>query len=476
MTLGAPEPGRWQPTPQRLAEVKAALERTLSPSQVKGDEDVLQAYGRDESDTGDFPPHLVAFPADAAQVSAVFQLCQSLGVPFTPVGARSGKSGGSLPLHGGVSVSLERLNRILRISQEDLVAVVEPGVITGDLMKAVEAKGLFYPPDPNSWEFCTVGGNVAENAGGPRALKYGVTRDYVIGLEWVLPDGERMRVGRQTIKGVAGYDLVGLFVGSEGTLGVATEVTLQLIPLPKWVKTALIAFPSVVDAARAVSAVLAAGILPRTLELLDDVSLKAVSGRGVQFPAGAGACVLAEVDGNNEDGLYAELAALSELCTGHGAQETLIAQTEEQRERLWSARRVLSTALRALKPFKISEDIAVPRSRIPETIQRLKALGQELGLTVATYGHAGDGNLHANILYDSPADRPRVDEAVERMLRLTVEVGGTITGEHGVGYAKREFLGLEQSEQLISLQRRLKGFFDPSGLLNPAKIFPISGR
>ncbi len=476
MTFGAPEPGRWQPTEAQLAQLRQALEQALGPSHVKQAPELLEAYGRDESDTGEFPPHLVAFPADAEQVSAVFRLCQGLRVPFTPVAARSGKSGGSLPLHGGVSVSLERLNRILRISSEDLVAVVEPGVITGDLMKAVEAKGLFYPPDPNSWEFCTIGGNIAENAGGPRALKYGVTRDYVIGLEWVLPDGERMRVGRQTIKGVAGYDLVGLFVGSEGTLGVATEITLQLIPLPKQVKTALIAFPTVLHAARAVSAVLAAGILPRTLELLDDVSLRAVSNRGVQFPPGAGSCVLAEVDGNGEEGLWAELSQLSEICTAHGAQETLLAQTEEQRERLWSARRVLSTALRALKPYKISEDIAVPRSRIPDTIEALKAMGQELGLTVATYGHAGDGNLHANILFDSPQERPKVDEAVERMLKITVAAGGTITGEHGVGYAKREFLSLEQPEPVIALQRRLKAFFDPSGLLNPGKIFPISRR
>ncbi|MGQ0505360.1 MAG: FAD-binding oxidoreductase [Myxococcaceae bacterium] len=467
---------RWSPTPAVLQDFKHALAQVLSPGQVKTEEDTLVAYGRDESDTGEFPPHVVVFPENTAQVSAVFKLCRERGVPYTPCAARSGKSGGSLPLAGGVSVSLERMNRIVSISQEDLTVVTQPGVITGDLMKAVEVKGLFYPPDPNSWEFCSIGGNIAENAGGPRALKYGVTRDYVIGLEWVMPDGEVLRVGRKTIKGVAGYDLVGLFVGSEGTLGVATEITLQVIPLPKFVKTALIAFPTVLSAAKAVSAVLAAGMIPRTLELLDDVSLSAVSNRGVQFPAGAASCVLAEVDGNNEDGLFAELAAVGEICQAHGAQEALVAQSEEQREKLWSARRVLSTALRALKPHKISEDIAVPRSKIPETISRLKAMGQEMGLTVATYGHAGDGNLHANILFDSPADRPKVDEAVERMLRITVELGGTITGEHGVGYAKREFLQLEQSPGVISLQERLKVLFDPAGLLNPGKIFPTHKR
>jgi glycolate oxidase len=455
-----------------LTTVHRALLEALGPGQVHTDADKLAAYARDESDTGVFPPDVVVFAESAADVSTVFRLCQTHKVPVTPCGARTGKSGGSLPLYGGVALSLERMNRILDVSTEDMIAVLQPGVITGDLMKAVEEKGLFYPPDPNSWEFCSMGGNVAENAGGPRALKYGVTRDYVIGLEWVLPSGEVMRVGRKTIKGVAGYDLVGLFVGSEGTLGVATEITVQLIPLPKKVQTALILFPSVLHAARAVSAVLAAGLLPRTLELLDDVSIRAVDGRGFRFPAGSGAAILAEVDGNNEESLLLELAGLGEICTQEGALETMLAQSEEQRQNLWAARRVLSTALRALKPHKISEDIAVPRSQIPVIIEKLKDLGEELGLTVATYGHAGDGNLHANILFDSPADRPRVDRAVERMLEMTVELGGTITGEHGVGYAKREYLSLEQAPALIELQRQLKRLFDPAEVLNPGKLFP----
>lgn len=473
--MSAPAP--WpRVAPEQVARVREALAALLAPEQLRADDAALAAYARDESDSGVHAPDLVVFPADARQVSEVFKACVVHGVPFTPCGARSGKSGGSLPLHGGVAVSLERMNRILSISPEDLSAVVQPGVITGDLMKAVEAVGLFYPPDPNSWELCTLGGNVAENAGGPRALKYGVTRDYVIGLEWVLPDGEVVRVGRRTIKGVAGYDLVGLFVGSEGTLGVATEITVQLIPLPREVLTALVVFPSVLHAARAVSAVLAAGILPRCLELIDDVALRAVNGRGFQFPPGAGSAVIVEVDGNGREGLLAELSQLGDICAGQGATETLVAQDASQREKLWAARRVISPALRALKPHKISEDIVVPRSKIPEVIERLKAMGAELGLTVATYGHAGDGNLHANILYEGAHQRPLVDEALRRMLVMTVELGGTITGEHGVGHAKREYLSLEQSPALIDLQRRLKAFFDPSGLLNPSKIFPAPKR
>lgn len=462
--------------PERLERAWTALLEVLSPGQVRRDEDTRTQYARDESDSGVYPPDIIVFPESTAQVSAVFKTCQSLGVPFTPCGARSGKSGGSLALRGGVAVSLERMNRIRSVSVEDLTAVVEPGVITGDLMKAVEEKGLFYPPDPNSWAMCTMGGNIAENAGGPRALKYGVTRDYVIGLEWVLPDGEVLRVGRRTIKGVAGYDLVGLFVGSEGTLGVATEITVQLIPKPRHVMTALVIFDSVLTAARAVTAVLAAGILPRTLELIDDVALRAVDGRGFNFPPGAGSAVILEVDGNVEDGLLAELAQAGEICERLGATQTLVAQNEEQREKLWAARRGVSTALRALKPHKISEDIVVPRSRVPEIIEKLKAMGAELGLMVATYGHAGDGNLHANILYEGPHQRPLVETAIRRMLEMTVQLGGTITGEHGVGHAKRDYLALEQAPGVLQLQRRLKAFFDPSGLLNPEKMFPDPER
>ncbi len=457
-----------------LAAVQAELMAALKPGQVTADPDQRKVYGHDESDMGDFAPELVVFAESTADVQRVFRTAFAQGVAVTPVAARSGKSGGSLALHGGISLSLERMNRILALSPEDLTIVAQPGVITGDLMKAADAAGLFYPPDPNSWEMCSIGGNVAENAGGPRALKYGVTRDYVLGMEWVLPTGEPLRVGKRTIKGVAGYDLCGLFVGSEGTLGVATEVTLQLIPRPRRVMTALVIFEDVLKAARAVSAVLASGVLPRCLELLDDVSIKAIGAR-FPFPSNAGAAVIVEVDGHHEDGLLAELAQVSEIATAHGALETLMAQDDAQREKLWAARRVVSTSLRAMKPFKISEDIAVPRSKIPEAIARFKALGVRLGLTVATYGHAGDGNLHANILYDGPHDRPKVDEALAEMMRVTVALGGTITGEHGVGYAKRAFLALEQSPALIDFQQRLKAFIDPLGLLNPGKIFEPKG-
>ncbi len=452
-------------------EFLSALEAALGGKKLLRDPERMQDYAKDESDTGLFPPDVVCFAESAEDVQAVFRLCREHRVPVTPCAARTGKSGGSVCVQGGVALSTERMNRILEVSVEDLVVVCQPGVITEALMKEVEAKGLFFPPDPNSLDMCTIGGNVAENAGGPRALKYGVTRDYVLGLEVVLPTGEKLKLGRRTIKGVAGYDLTALMVGSEGTLGVVTEVTLQLIPLPREVCTALVTFETLVGAARAVSAVLAAGILPRTLELMDEKSIQAVDGKGFRFPEGTRAAVILEVDGNAAEPLFEELGRAAEICEGFGVKETLVAQNEAQRRDLWSARRQVSTALRTIKPHKVSEDIAVPRSKIPEMIERVHALGREYEVLVATYGHAGDGNLHANFLYETADEKHRVEQAVGRMIRECVAMGGTITGEHGVGLAKREFLPLEQGPELLGLQRRLKQVFDPDGILNPGKIF-----
>ncbi len=452
------------------------LRARLAPEKiVAGDAERVEAYGRDESDLGTFPPDAVVLVEGAEDVRAVFEVASRHRVPVVPVAARTGKSGGSLAVHGGIAVSTERMNRILEVSVEDLVARVEPGVVTGVLQAEVERHGLFYPPDPNSLDTCTIGGNVAENAGGPRALKYGVTREYVLGLTAVVPTGQVLKTGKRSIKGVAGYDLTALLVGSEGTLGIVTEVTLALLPRPRHVATALVAFASVDAAARAVSRVLAQGVLPRCLELFDDVSLAAVAKTSpYRFPAGAGAALLVETDGNDEDEVFGEIVRVAELVQGDAEGEVVVAQNESQRREIWETRKYLSVNLKALHPRKLSEDIAVPRSRIPGMIARAKALGVGAGLAVATYGHAGDGNLHCNVLFDEPGELPRAQAVVADLLRAAVDLGGTITGEHGVGLAKRDFLEYEQGSDVVALERRLKSVFDPLGILNPGKMFPES--
>jgi glycolate oxidase len=456
-----------------IAAAVAELEAAFPRDRLTRDRDRLEAYGRDESDLGTFPPDVAVVVETAEEIRTIFAIASRHRVPVIPVAARSGKSGGVLALSGGIAVSLERLNRILEISPEDLVARVQPGVITGQLQAEVEKHGLFYPPDPNSLEMCTLGGNVAENAGGPRALKYGVTREYVLGLTAVLPTGEIVRLGKRSIKGVAGYDLTALLVGSEGTLGVVTEITLKLLPRPRHVATALVVFATVDDAARAVTKVLTAGILPRCLELLDDVSLAAAAKTSpYRFPDGAGAALLVETDGNDEEGVFGEIVRLAEVVQEDAQGDVIVAQNEAQRRDIWETRRYLSVNLKSLHPLKLSEDIAVPRSKIPEMVARAKAIGVRLGLTVATYGHAGDGNLHCNVLFDRAEERPKVDEAVAEILRGAVDLGGTITGEHGVGLSKRDFLEYEQGAEVVALERRLKAVFDPLGILNPGKIFP----
>ncbi|WP_242395000.1 FAD-binding oxidoreductase [Anaeromyxobacter oryzisoli] len=458
-------------TPMQAAQ--AELEAAFPRERLVLDREKLEAYGRDESELGTFPPNVAVAVESAEEVRTIFAVASRHRVPVVPVAARSGKSGGVLALQGGIAISLERMNRVLEISPDDLIARVQPGVNTGLLQAEVEKHGLFYPPDPNSLELCSIGGNVAENAGGPRALKYGVTREYVLGLTAVLPTGEIVRLGKRSIKGVAGYDLTALLVGSEGTLGIVTEITLKLLPRPRHVATGLVVFPSVAAAARAVTKVLTAGILPRCLELLDDVALAAAARTSAyRFPADAGAALLVETDGNDADAVFGELVRLAEVVQSDAQGDVIVAQNEAQRRDIWETRRYLSVNLKTLHPLKLSEDVAVPRSRIPEMVERAKAVGARLGLAVATYGHAGDGNLHCNVLFDRAEERPKVDEAVAEILRAAVDLGGTITGEHGVGLAKRDFLAYEQGEAVVALERRLKAVFDPLGLLNPGKIFP----
>jgi glycolate oxidase len=452
-----------------------ALARIVGRQHVLSEPAAVAPYGHDESGLDDYLPEVVALPGTTEEVAAILRLCSERRVPVTPCAGRSGKSGGSLPIEGGLSLSLSRMNRIIAVHKEDLIGVCQPGVVTADYMRAVEAEGLFYPPDPSSLAWGTLGGNVAENAGGPRALKYGVTREYILGLEVVLASGEVLRCGKRTIKGVAGLDLVGLLVGSEGTLAVITEITTKLLPLPKAVETALCLFEDDVAASRAVSAVLAAGILPRAMEFLDGAAVAAsrVAKAPYRFPKGCGAALLCEVDGNVQQACAEELGRLGEICLAEGARDILYAANDAQRRDLWETRRGVSINLKALHPHKLSEDVVVPRTKIPEMVAKVTEVGRKLGLDVACYGHAGDGNLHANVMFDDESQRPIVEQAVAEMLEVAVALGGTITGEHGVGLAKREFLSLEQSSAVIALQRQLKAVFDPLGILNPGKIYPL---
>jgi glycolate oxidase len=432
----------------------------------------IEPYARDESGCGEYPPQAAVQARVAADVQKVLAYSRAHRVPVVPRGAGSGKSGGALAERGGIVLSLEKLDRIVEVSRADMVCVVEPGVILEKLQAAVEAEGLFYPPDPNSQAMCSIGGNLAHNAGGPRALKYGVTRDYVLGVQAVLPTGELIKTGHRSWKGVAGYDLTQLLVGSEGTLAVIVQATLKLIPLPRAVATMLAFFPDEDKAALAVQKIFGAGLLPRACELLDGETMRAVSPRApFKFPEKVGGALIVEHDGHG-DSAFEELARAGELCSEAGAQEVVAAMDEAQRRRIWETRRMISVALTSLKPHKISEDVAVPRGRLVDLIREVRRIGDRYGLLTACYGHAGDGNLHVNLLFGSTEERQKGHAAVEDVLQAAIDLGGTITGEHGVGLAKRAFLAREQSRELIELQRRVKRAFDPDDLLNPGKIFP----
>ncbi len=412
-----------------------------------------------------------------AEVELTLRLAREHRVPVTPRGSGTGLTGGCLPVRGGIVLSTERMQKIREIDRDDLVAVVEPGVITGALQEAVEAEGLFYPPDPASLASCTMGGNVAENAGGPRAFKYGVTREYVIALEAVLVGGETIRPGRRTAKGVTGYDVVGALVGSEGTFAVATEITVKLLPKPPAVATLLAVFADAVTAGRAVSEVIHRGHRPRALELLDRATIEHLRGRTpYRLPDGAGAVVICELDGDPE-GLDAALARAGDACEAAGAIAIEIAGDERRRRELWETRRRANPTLKELHRRKIPEDIVVPRGAIPEMLRRVDAIAAESEVPCATYGHAGDGNLHVNLLVDEepgrdPSLERRIERALDGIMRATLDLRGTLAGEHGVGLMKRKYMAWEQAPPLIELQRRMKRLFDPDDLLNPGKVLP----
>jgi glycolate oxidase len=405
------------------------LKSLVGPANFSTSPEELVVYSYDATQR-DSLPWVVVRPCSSREISEILRLANRERFPVVPRGAGTGMSGGAVPVQGGVVLSLERMNHILEIDEQDFIAIVEPGVITGDLQREVESRGLFYPPDPASRKFCTLGGNVAECAGGLRAVKYGVTKDYVLGLEVVLPTGEIINTGARTVKSVAGYDLTKLIVGSEGTLGVVTRITMRLLPLPETVKTLAAFFSEIPAAAKAASAIIASGVVPRALEFVDQAALRAVEGYLKEdISHGAAAMLLVEVDGPAES-TGRDADRIAEIMVQGGATRVDRAGSDSERERLWKARRSISPALYAIKPKKLNEDIVVPRSRIADSLQEIAGIAARHGLLIVNFGHAGDGNIHTNIMFDE-ADRPKAETAVKEIFAAVLRLGGSITKQNG---------------------------------------------
>jgi glycolate oxidase len=420
-------------------------------------------------------PDVVVLPESTEEVAAVVRIAAERRVPVVPRGMASGLAAASVPFGGGIALSLTRMNRILEMDEENRTVRVEAGVVTADLQAVVEQRGLFYPPDPSSNRHSTIGGNIACNAGGPRCLKYGVTGDYVMGLTVVLPDGRVLETGGKAIKNVVGYDLTSLFVGSEGTLGVITEALLRLTTRPQFVRTALAEFPALDDASRTVNAILAAGIVPATLELMDETAIACIEeAMHLGLPLDVEAMLIIEADGSDEEAVVREIEAMAHICRENGARQVNVAQDEAERSSLWRARRSVSPSLARKAPNKLGEDITVPRSAIPEAIRRIKGLSQEYGLPIVVFGHAGDGNLHPNVLFDKrdPEQWAKVETMVEKIFRVALELGGTLSGEHGVGTLKRPYMEQALGALSLEIQWRIKRALDPLNIMNPGKVLP----
>jgi glycolate oxidase len=433
----------------------------------------LLCYSYDGSGM-EYPPEAVAFPGSVEEVSRIMQLASKVRFPVVPRGAGTGMTGGALPVSGGLVLAMTRLNRIIEIDRNNQIAVVEPGVITGRLQEEARQLGLFYPPDPASLKFCTIGGNVAECAGGPSAVKYGVTRDYVLALEAVLADGRIISTGVRTAKGVVGYDLTRLLVGSEGTLAIITRITLKLLANPPFKDTFLVLCNDLRQATILVSRILASH-QPCTLEYMDHTALKIVSSRlPADLPESTRALLLIELDGTR-DRVESEARLLKNFLTGQeGVLSLSEASDKKEVDALWAARRSVSPAAFDLKPHKMSEDVVVPRSRIPDLVQATEALAVEYGLTIFTFGHAGDGNIHVNIMLDraDPLEVEKAQTAKEELFKTVLGLGGTLSGEHGVGLTKSGFISLELDHNSLGLMQEIKKLFDPLDILNPGKIFP----
>jgi glycolate oxidase len=446
---------------------------------IVGDENIyddkahLIAYSYDATKVR-FEPEVVIFPRDEKDVSDILKYCNEHKIPITPRGAGSGFTGGSIPKSSGVVLAFERhMNKIINIDMDNMAAVVQPGVINRDLQKAVEKVGLFYPPDPASQDYSTIGGNVSENAGGMRAAKYGITKDFVLALRAVLPNGEIIRAGKKTIKDVAGYNIVGTLIGSEGTLAVITEITLKLIAKPKLVKTAMGVFKTVDDAMSAVYKTMASGVTPVALEFLDNLTIQAVEKKFSKgLPTDAGAILITDVDGNLEVELEDQLQKIEKVFKENGCLEYKRAKDEKEASEIWFARRNASQSITIYGDKKLNEDITVPRSALPKLLERIGEVAKKYSLTIACFGHTGDGNVHTNVMVDSTNPKQLEDghKAIEEIFRIAVDLEGTLSGEHGIGLSKAPFMKIAFSEAEMNLFRTLKNAFDPNNILNPGKI------
>ena len=457
----------------RRRELRRELEAIVGPGAVLSDPDELLVYESDGLTLFRALADFVVFPTSAEQVAAVVRLADREALPFVARGAGTGLSGGCLPAEGGLVISLMRMNRILEVDYDNQYAVVEPGVVNLHLSWAVGPRGYYYAPDPSSQQACTIGGNVANNSGGPHTLKYGVTTNHVLGLEVVMPDGEIVWLGGKTREAL-GYDLTGVFVGSEGTFGIATKVVVRILRKPQAVKTVLAIFDRVEQASAAVSAIIARGLVPAAVEMIDQLTIQAVEDAfGCGYPRDAAAALLVEVDGLAV-GLEAQAERIVEACRDAGAREVRTARDEAERQRLWKGRKSAFGAYGRVSPAYMVMDGVIPRTRLPYVLSRVNEIVAAHGLRVGNVFHAGDGNLHPNILYDPrrPGEEERVMAAGAEIMRLCAEVGGSISGEHGIGLEKADFMPLIFSAADLDFMARLKAAFNPTGRCNPGKIFP----
>jgi glycolate oxidase len=456
------------------------LKKIVGENFVFADEENLEKYGHDETERLQFNPEVVVKPRTAEEISAIMKMCNRDLIPVTPRGAGTGLSGGALPHLGGVLVSCERMNTILEIDERNLQITTEPGVITEILMNAVKEKGLFYPPDPSSRGSCFIGGNIAENSGGPKAVKYGVVKDYVLNLEVVLPSGEIIWTGANVLKNSTGYNLTQLMVGSEGTLGFVTKIVLKLIPLPKYDLLMLVPFVSLEKASEAVSAIFRAGFTPSGLELVEIDALKIVSkmvdSHAVPVTDDIAAHLIVEVDGNDLDVLMKDMEAIAELMVQYEGGEVFFADDANQKAELWKLRRRVAEAVKTAG-YTIEEDTVVPRAELPKLIKGVKELGEQYGFHAVCYGHAGDGNLHIRINHPTIKNSHGSEEmtnALRALFKLVKSLGGTVSGEHGVGLIQKPYMDIVFNNANLQLMRAIKKAFDPNNILNAGKIFDLN--